>query len=254
MLTLAAAPGPGAGPRQAGSRVISVAAASDLEPALAALRPTFEGSHPGLTLRVTYGSSGAFFAQLQNAAPFDLYLSADVAYAHKLAEAGLASPLDVFVYARGRLAVWAPKSSPIEVEKLGLRSVLHPAAKRVAIANPRHAPYGRAAEAALLKAGLLDQVRPRLVYGENVAQAAQFVDSGAADLGFIALSLSLSPALRDRGRVFEVPLDAYPPLEQGGVVLGSARQPEATRAFRNFLLSAEVAAVLRRFGFLVEGR
>jgi molybdate transport system substrate-binding protein len=214
----------------------------------------FEASHPGLTLRITYGSSGAFFAQIQSAAPFDVYLSADVAYARKLAELGLASPLDVFVYARGRLAVWAPKRSPIEVEALGLRSVLHPAAKRVAIANPRHAPYGRAAEAALQTAGLLDPVRPRLVYGENVAQAAQFVDSGAADLGLIALSLALSPALRDRGRIYEVPLDAYPSLEQGGVVLRSAREPEAARALRDFLLSGEAATTLRRFGFLVEER
>lgn len=243
-----------AGGLEAGSEVLAVAAASDLEPALEALCPAFERGRPGLTLRVSYGSSGAFFAQLRSGAPFDVFLSADVAYPRQLAEAGLAAPEDVFVYARGRLAIWALRRSPIEVETLGLQSVLHPAAQRVAIANPRHAPYGRAAEAALATAGLLDRLRPRLVYGENVAQAAQFVDSGAADLGLIALSLARSPALEGRGRVFEVPLDTYPALEQGGLLLRSARAPEAARAFRSFLLSAEAAAVLRRLGFLIEGR
>jgi len=242
------------GGAEAGSRTLAIAAASDLAPVLEVLRPTFERGHPGLSLRISYGSSGAFFAQLQSGAPFEVFLAADLAYPRKLVELGLAAPQDLFVYARGRLAVWAPRASPIDVEALGLRSVLHPAAQRVAIANPRHAPYGRAAEAALQTAGLLDRVRPRLVYGENVAQATQFVDTGAADLGFIALSLALSPALRDRGRVFEVPLDAYPPLEQAGLLLRSAQDPEAARAFRSFLLSAEAAGFWRRFGFLVAGR
>lgn len=243
-----------AGSAEAGPQTLSIAAAADLEPVLEALRPSFERGHPGRTLRVSYGSSGAFFAQLQSGAPFDVFLSADLAYPRQLVEAGLAAPQDLFVYARGRLAVWAPQTSPIDVEALGLRAALHPAAKRVAIANPRHAPYGRAAEAALRAAGLLERVRPRLVYGENVAQATQFVDTGAADVGFIALSLALSPALKGRGRVFEVPLDAYPPLEQGGLLLRSARNPGAARAFRSFLLSAEAAGLLRRFGFLAAER
>jgi len=240
--------------RRGSPHTVAVAAASDLEPVLQALRPTFERDHPGIRLRITYGSSGAFFAQLQSGAPFDVFLSADVIYPRKLAEAGLAAPEDVFVYARGRLAIWVSKRSPIDVQTLGVGSAVHPAARRVAIANPRHAPYGRAAEAALQAAGLLERVRPRLVFGENAAQAAQFVHTGAADLGFIPMSLALSPALKDQGRVLEVPLGAYPPLEQGGLLLSSARQAEAARAFRAFLLSAPAAAELRRFGFLVEGR
>ncbi len=250
-LTIGAGLADGSG---AGDRTVAVAAASDLEPVLEALRPTLRQRHPDLDLRVTYGSSGAFFAQLQSGAPFDVFLSADVIYPAKLAEAGLAAPLDLFVYARGRLVVWALSSSPIDVAALGLQSTLHPAAQRIAIANPRHAPYGRAAEAALRSAGLLERVRPRLVFAENAAQAAQFVHTGAANLGFIPLSLALSPALRDQGRVYEIALDAYPALEQAGLVLGSSRQPEAARAFRAFLLSAPATAALRGFGFLVEGR
>jgi molybdate transport system substrate-binding protein len=133
-----------------------------------------------------------------------------------------------------------------------MQALLHPAARRVAIANPRHAPYGRAAEAALAKLGLLEALRPRLVFGENIAQTAQFVQTGAADIGLLALSLAKAPALADAGRTFEVPLEAYPALDQGGVLLNHARNRTAALAFRDFLRSREGTAILRRYGFTTE--
>jgi molybdate transport system substrate-binding protein len=126
--------------------------------------------------------------------------------------------------------------------------------RRIAIANPQHAPYGRAAEAALRRLGVYDAVKEKLVFGENVAQAAQFVQSGAADAGIIALALAVAPALADEGRYFELPLDAYPRMDQGGIVLDRARDPEAARAFREFVLGSQGRAILKRFGFFLPGK
>jgi molybdate transport system substrate-binding protein len=139
------------------------------------------------------------------------------------------------------------------VEKLGVRALLDPGVRKIAIANPKHAPYGRAAEAALKKLEVYDQVKDRLVLGENVAQAAQFVETGAADAGVIALSLALAPTLREKGKYWEVPLDAYPRLEQGGVILSWARDRQAADALRAFVLGPEGKAVLRRYGFFLPG-
>jgi molybdate transport system substrate-binding protein len=126
-------------------------------------------------------------------------------------------------------------------------------ARRVAIANPEHAPYGRAAEAAMKSLGVYDQVRPKLVFGENISQAAQFVQSGAADVGVIALSLAIAPVMRDQGRYWEVPLDTYPTLEQGVVVLSSARDVDAARSYQDFVLGPGGRAVLARYGFIMPG-
>lgn len=235
----------GAAPPRA---TVSVAAASDLQFALAEVVSAFRAARPEVAVEVTWGSSGSFYAQLVNRAPFDLFLSADVSYARRLFEAGHA-PEAPFVYAYGRLVVWAPRSSPLDVEALGAQALLDPRIRTVAIANPQHAPYGRAAEAALRSLGLHAQVAPKLVLGENVAQAAQLVDTGNADAGVFALSLALSPPLRERGRSWRVPDDAYPRLEQGGVVLGWARDPAATRELQRFLTGPEGRAILERFGF-----
>ncbi len=235
-------------------RTVSVAAAADLQFALVDLQAAFTKVHPDIDLALTYGSSGNFYAQIVNGAPFDLFLSADETYPQKLMDAGLADRASAFRYSRGRLVLWVPAASPIPLERLGLKALLDPAAKKVAIANPRHAPYGRAAEAALAKLGLLDAVRPRLVYGENIAQTAQFVQTGAADIGILALSLVKASAMSGLGRRFELPLDAYPPLEQGGVVLTRTRDRAAAWAFRDFLRGPEGVAILKRYGFLVDGR
>jgi molybdate transport system substrate-binding protein len=232
---------------------VRVAAAADLKFALEDVVKAFRARRPDIDVKVTYGSSGNFFAQLSNRAPFDLYLSADVDYPRKLAQQGLADKQSEFVYAVGHLVVWVPKSSPLAVEKLGAAALRDPSVKKIAIANPRHAPYGRAAEAALKSLGVYDQVKDKLVLGDNVAQTAQFVQSGAADIGIIALSLALAPELREQGRYWEVPLDAHPRLEQGGVILSWAQDRQAAETFRGFLLGDEGKAVLKRYGFFLPG-
>lgn len=230
---------------------INVAAAADLKFAMDELVAEFHTNHPDTTIKVTYGSSGNFFAQLQNRAPFDLYFSADIEYPRKLAELGHALHTNVFLYAVGRIVVWAPKASAVDVEKLGIQSLLAPSVRRIAVANPQHAPYGRAAVAAMKSLRVHGQVERRLVYGENIAQTAQFVQSGAADLGVIALSLAVAPQLRDAGRYWEIPADAYPKLEQGGIILNWTKDAAAARALRDFVLDRHGREVLKRCGFFL---
>lgn len=238
-----------AGPAaRAAASELRVAAAADLKFAMDELAAAFQQAGPKRAVGVSYGSSGNFFVQLRNQAPFDVYLSADAEYPRRLAAEGLGLPGSFFLYAVGRLVVWVPPGSTLDLEREGLRALLEPAVRRVAIANPRHAPYGRAAVAALEHYGLAASIEPKLVLGENVAQAAQFVESGAADAGIVALSLALAPAL-GAGRRFEVPLDAYPRLEQGGLILKWAKDPAAARAFVDYLRSAPGRGILARWGF-----
>ena len=228
--------------------VLTIAAAADLRFALDDLAKDFEEKFPTTKVSVTYGSSGNFFAQLQNGAPFDLFFSADIEYPRKLAAKGLGVD-DVFLYAIGCIVVWVPKDSPVAVEKLGIKALLEPSIRKIAVANPEHAPYGRAAVAALKALNMYDQVASRLVYGEHIAQTAQFVQSGAADVGILALSLAVAPQMRDAGRFWPVPLDAYPRMEQGGTILKSSKNLEAARAFRDFVLGDHGREVLKQFGF-----
>ncbi|HJW71902.1 MAG TPA: molybdate ABC transporter substrate-binding protein [Geothrix sp.] len=233
---------------------LAIAAAADLQFALVEMKAAFAKAHPEIDVAITYGSSGNFYTQLTQGAPFDLFLSADSTYPQKLVAAGQADGSTAFLYSRGRLALWVRQDSPIPVEQLGMKALLHPAARKVAMANPRHAPYGRAAEAALTGLGMMEVLRPRLVFGENIAQTAQFVQSGAADIGILALSLAKAPALVRAGRFWEVPQEAHPPLDQGGVILNRAPNRAAAVAFRDLLRSSEGTAILRRYGFLVDGR
>lgn len=236
-------------PRAPTPHRIRVAAASDLRFALDELVTKYEASRPGVEIPVTYGSSGNFFSQLSNKAPYDLFLSADAEYPRKLAEAGLAVRGSEFLYARGRLVLWVARASSLDVERRGLEAVTDPSVRKIAIANPRHAPYGRAAEAALKTAGLYERVRDRLVLGENIAQTAQFVESGAADAGLIALSLATAPALLDKGRFWTVPATLHPKIEQGGAILSWAGDPPAARDFAAFLTSETGQETLARYGF-----
>jgi molybdate transport system substrate-binding protein len=231
-------------------RRITVAAASDLQFALDDVVTEFRVAHPEIDVRVVYGSSGNFHAQLVNRAPFDLYFSADIDYPRRLADLGLAIDDDVFAYAVGRIVVWVPAASPLDLDALGVAAVADPAVRRLAIANPEHAPYGRAAIAALESLGLAESVRARLVLGENISQAAQFVESGAADAGIIALSLALAPRMRDAGRFVDVPLDAYPTMLQGGMIPTWSRDVDAAKALRDFTLGARGREVMARYGFL----
>jgi len=232
---------------------LSIAAAADLKFALDDLVTEFNGKYPATKVNVTYGSSGNFFAQIQSGAPFDIFFSADIAYPRKLAEKGLGAD-DVFLYAIGRIVIWVSKDSPVAVDKLGIKALLEPSVRKIAVANPEHAPYGRAAVAAMKALSVYDQVASRLVYGENIAQTAQFVQSGAADVGILALALAVAPQIRDAGRFWQVPLDAYPRMEQGGIILKSSRNLEAARAFREFVLGGHGREVLEHYGFYLPGK
>jgi len=245
LFTLAVLAGSACG-RRAEPGTLSIAAASDLQFALADASRQFHQAHPRTEVRIDYGSSGNFYAQIRNGAPFDLFLSADVQYPRSLAADGLVRADAVFVYAVGRLAVWVPAASPLD-PATALRD---PSVRRVAIANPAHAPYGRAAEAALRQMGLYDSVARKLVLGENISQTLQFVQSGAADVGLVALSLAIAPTVRGQGRYWEVPLDAYPKMEQGGVIL---KDSAAARDFRAWLLAPAGRRLLKQYGFSLPG-
>jgi molybdate transport system substrate-binding protein len=226
---------------------ISVAAASDLNVALKEIADHY-GKQTGNAIEISFGSSGNFFNQIQNGAPFDVFFSADVDYPQKLIAAGLAEPASLYRYALGRLVLWVPASPSWDVER-GMDILLDPGVKKIAIANPQHAPYGRAAAAVLRHYGIYDKVADRLVLGENVSQAAQFVESGNTQAGLIALSLALAPAMKDKGRYWEIPTDAYPALEQAVVILSRSKKRKEAEAFLEYLKSAGAKAVLRRYGF-----
>lgn len=230
---------------------LNIAAAADLKFALDELVTEFHTRHLATQVKVTYGSSGNFYAQLQNQAPFDLYFSADIEYPRRLAAAGLALDSSVFLYAVGRIVVWTPAASPLDVERLGMQSLFSPAVQKIAIANPRHAPYGAAAVAAMQSLDVYERAKPNLVYGENIAQTLQFVQSGAADIGIVALALAVAPLLQGTGRYWEIPLDAYPKMEQGGIILDWTKEAQAARTFRDFVLNEHGREVLKRYGFFL---
>ncbi len=200
-------------------------------------------------MKLSFGSSGNLTTQIRNGAPFDVFFSADEEYPKQLIDAGLAEKDTLYRYAVGRLVLWVPNEVPIDVQKLGMRALLDSSVKKIAIANPQHAPYGRAAESALRHYGIYDQVSSRLVLGENVSQAAQFVESGNAQAGLIALSHALAPAMKTRGRYWMVPLDAYPMLNQAAVVLSHSKQQQAARKFLEFVRSPEATSLLTSYGF-----
>jgi molybdate transport system substrate-binding protein len=226
---------------------IRVAAAADLKFAMTEMAAEFE-KQTGTSVLVTYGSSGNFFSQIQNGAPFDLFFSADIDYPRKLEAAGLAEPGTLYEYAMGRLVIWTPVHSKLDVVRLGLQVLLDASVQKIAIANPEHAPYGRAAVAALQKAGIYESVKAKLVFGENISQAAQFVQSGNAQAGIIALSLTVSPAMKD-GKQWEIPADMHPAIVQGAMVLKNAKDKEAARAFLNYVKSEKGRATMARYGF-----
>ncbi|MGC2233735.1 MAG: molybdate ABC transporter substrate-binding protein, partial [Candidatus Acidiferrum sp.] len=208
---------------------ITVAAAADLKFAMSEVAGQYE-KQTGNKVNVTYGSSGNFFSQLQNGAPFDLFFSADIDYARKLETAGLAEPGTLYRYAIGQIVIWAPADSKVDVTALGWKALLSASVQKIAIANPEHAPYGRAAVAAMQKAGIYDRVKAKLVYGNNISQAAQFVQSGNAQVGIVALSLAVSSAMQD-GRRWDIPADMHPPIEQAVIVLKNAKNKAAARSF-----------------------
>lgn len=229
-------------------RAPRVAAASDLRSALEAVATRFEADH-ATRVTLVFGSSGVLARQIVDGAPFDLFLSADEAYVSQVADAGRAADRGV-LYALGRLALFAPRGSrlPLDPQLDGLRQLLATGRPmRFAIANPAHAPYGRAAEATLRAAGLWTTLQPSLVLGENVSQAAQFAASGNAVGGLIAYSLVVVPPLRDQGRFVLVPASAHPPLRQRMVLMKGASASAAD--FYRYLQTPAARRMLEQYGF-----
>jgi molybdate transport system substrate-binding protein len=236
---------------QAPAAQITVAAASDLTFALTEVAKQFE-KETGNTVRLTFGSSGNLAAQIQNGAPFDVFFSADIDYPRRLEAGGLVDSQSLFLYATGKIVLWAPRDSPIDVQR-GMDALLHPAVRKIAIANPAHAPYGRAAVAALRHFKLYERVQDKLVFGENISQAAHFVESGNADLGIIALSIALAPTMKGKGSYWEVPQSAYPPLQQAAAVVTNSQQKKVAEEFLAYVRMPAAQATLRRYGFTRPG-
>lgn len=235
--------------RAAAPRRLSVAAAASVRPALAEIARAFEAALPGVEVAISTGASGALFAQIQNGAPFDLFLSADREYPAKLVEAGLAAAADERVYAHGKLVAWLPAGSTLDLERRGLAALADPAVRRIAIANPAVAPFGRATERALEAAGVLAAVKEKLVLGTSVGQAAQFATTGAADVAFLPLSLGAGEGNPlAGGRIVPVPDALYPKIEQSGVVLGRARAPALARDLLSFVTGPKGREILLRHG------
>jgi molybdate transport system substrate-binding protein len=227
---------------------IIVAAAADMSAALPELAAAYT-KKTGQAIKLSFGASGNLTNQIRNGAPFDIFFSADEQYPQQLIAEGLASKDTLYRYAVGRLVLWVPTDSPLDLSKLGSNALLDPSVKKISIANPATAPYGRAAEAALKHFGIYDQVASRLVLGENVSQAAQFVESGNAQAGLIALSHALAPAMKDKGRYWPVPLDVYPTLNQAAVVLSRSKQQDTARKFLEFMRTSEATSLLSNYGF-----
>ncbi|MBI3405140.1 MAG: molybdate ABC transporter substrate-binding protein [Acidobacteria bacterium] len=227
---------------------LTIAAASDLSFVFKEMAADFEKA-TGQNIRLSFGSSGNFFSQIQNGAPFDLFFSADIEYPRKLEADGQAEAGTLYRYAVGRIVVWVPRDSKIDVAKLQMRALLDPAVRKIAIANARHAPYGRAAKAAMEHFGVYKNVEDRLILGENISQTAQFVESGNCEIGIIAFSLAVSPTMIEKGKYWEVPEAAYPPIEQGAIILKASKNKEGASAFLNYLRSEKGMAMMQRYGF-----
>lgn len=232
----------------ASAQEIAVAAAADLSSALPEIASRYK-VQSGREVKLTFGASGNLTTQIRNGAPFDVFFSADEDYPKQLIDAGLADGGTLYRYAVGRLVLWVPNDSPLDLEKLGIKALLDPSVKKISIANPEHAPYGRAAAAALRHDGIYEQVSSRLVLGENIAQAAQFVESGNAQAGLIALSHALTPTMRAKGRYWVVPLDTYPTLNQAVVIISSSKQEKAAKQFLEFIRSPQITSLLESYGF-----
>lgn len=231
--------------------MLQVAAASDLRFALDEIARLFERD-AGVRVRLTYGSSGQLATQVAEGAPFDVYFSANEAFVRALAEGGHIRSGTVQLYAIGRVVLWARRDSWLDVGQ-GMAALTDPRVRFVAVANPAHAPYGAAAVETLRRSGIYERVAPRLVLGENVSQTLQFVQTGNADVGIVALSLAVAPAVRGGGRYWLVPSYLHRPIRQAAGVVTRSRAAEAAAAFLAYVNGPTGRPVMRRFGFVLPG-
>jgi molybdate transport system substrate-binding protein len=228
---------------------MTIAAASDLKFALDEIVKKFSEQFPKHDIKVIYGSSGKIYTQIQHGAPYDLYFSADISYPKLLVQEGLIGG-PVTPHAVGRIVLWAPKGK-IKAKDLSLEYLLSSSIKRVAIANPKHAPYGKRAEEALKSKGLWQSLENKLIYGENISQTAQFVQTGNADIGIIALSLAMSQELTQNGHYSLIPDQLHTPLEQGFVLTKRGGQNAGAQEFAVFMASQEARQIMVKYGFML---
>ena len=235
-------------PLAADAESLTVAAAADLTFAFREVAAQFQQQSTD-QLRISFGSSGNFFSQIKNGAPYDVFFSADVQYPQKLATAGLIEPGTIYEYAAGKIVIWVPAASKLELSR-GLNVLLDPGVHKIAIANPEHAPYGRAAVAATQHDAIYDKVKGKVVLGEDISQTAQFVQSGNADVGILALSLALAPPMTERGRFVIIPLNDYPPIVQAACVIKATQHPELAKRFMEFMKQPATVAKMAEHGFV----
>jgi molybdate transport system substrate-binding protein len=235
-------------PAQAAEK-ITIAAAADLKFAMDEVATSFRKAHPGDEVEVIYGSSGKFHTQIQQGAPFDIFFSADVGFARELKAAGQAIT-EPKLYAIGRIVLW---STTRDASKMTLTDLTDPAIKKIAVANPKHAPYGKRAEEALRAVGLWDTLESKLVFGENIAQTAQYVQSGAADVGIIALSLAINQELASKGGYALIPDDKHSPLEQAYVITKHGDGNALASAFATYMETSDARHIMTRYGFVLPG-
>lgn len=228
---------------------ITVAAAADLKFSMDEIVTEFKKSNAADEVEVIYGSSGKFNTQMQQGAPFDLFFSADIAFPRELAKAGLAAS-EVKPYAVGRIVLW---SASMDASKMTLDSLTDPKIAHIAIANPQHAPYGKRAEEALRSSGLWDKIEPKLVYGENIANTAQFVQTGNAQVGIIALSLAVNPELSAKGGYYLIPDKLHAPLEQGFIICKRAEKNALAKRFADYMGGKAARSVMTKYGFVLPG-
>lgn len=226
---------------------ITIATAANVKPAMEELIARFKSQHADADVEAVYASSGKLSAQIREGAPFDLFFSADMAYVQQLADAGLAAT-PVKSYARGRIVLW---SATLDARKLTLADLVRAEFSKIAIANPRTAPYGARAEEALRASGVWEQIESRLVYGENIAQTAQFVQSGNALIGIIALSQALDSELAKRGGYALIPDTLHQPLDQGFIVAKRAAKNALALKFAAFIVTPEARGIIERHGYTI---
>lgn len=228
---------------------ITIAAAADLKFAMDEIVAGFKKSRPGVETQVVYGSSGKFHTQIQQGAPFDLFFSADIGFPRELAKQGQAAS-QVRSYAIGRIVLW---STDMDATKMTLAALTNPKITRIAIANPKHAPYGKRAEEALRASGLWDTLQPKLVFGENISQTAQYVQTGSAQVGIIALSLALNPELSKRGGFYLIPGNLHNTLEQGYIITKFGANKPLAKQFADYMGSKQARAIMTKYGFVLPG-
>ena len=226
---------------------ITVAAAADLKFAMDEIVATFKKANSGDDIDVIYGSSGKFNTQIQQGAPYDLYFSADIGFPRELAKNGFAAS-EVRPYAFGRIVLW---SASLDASKMTLASLTDPKITRIAIANPKHAPYGKRAVEALHASGQWDKIEPKLVYGENIAHTAQFVQTGNAQVGIIALSLAINPELAKKGGYWLIPDNLHVPLEQGFIITKQGANNALAKRFADYIGSKPARTVMTKYGFVL---